>query len=344
MPVALISTPASGADGVTQVDTTISLAFYLNMSKQSSRSAAALRHVLLNHKASEIETSGEVVEIDSTVSPMDAAKVLWEKNILGAPVWDDKQRKYVGFFDMRDILSAVIASHKEHEAEDKGTSPALMATWFGKMHLSTSYLAARNPFVSCKADAPLEEVCTVLAKQTCHRIPILNDEGRCTAIISQSALVKFLVERVKDNLDETLDEAGLEYRKDIISAKDTASALDVFELLDSNRLSGIAVVDEEDGHLVGNTSARDIKMLVFDEGKSASLDMDILSYLAALRQATPVKKERYPSAHVTETSTVGHAIRLLSKTGYHRVFVVDKDVKPVGVISVADVIRFAISD
>ena len=244
---------------------------------------------------------------------------------------------------MRDILSAVIASHKEHEDEDP-SSPDVMTKWFSKMHLSTSYLAARNPFVSCKADTPLEDICGILTKQSCHRIPIVGDDGRCTGIISQSALVKFLVARVPaDAMEETLAQAGLNYKKEVVQAKDTATALDVFELLDSKRLSGIAVIDGEDGHLVGNTSARDIKLMVLDEGRSANImEIDILSYLAVLRQATPVKKERYPSAHVAETSTVGHAIRLLAKTGYHRVFVVDKETKPVGVISVADVIRFVV--
>mmetsp|Transcript_23291 Transcript_23291/g.48436 ORF Transcript_23291/g.48436 Transcript_23291/m.48436 type:complete len:107 (-) Transcript_23291:347-667(-) len=106
-------------------------------------------------------------------------------------------------------------------------------------------------------------------------------------------------------------------------------------------MSGIAVVDE-DGMLVGNTSARDIKFAALDEGRTA-MDTDILSYLASVRQATPQKKERYPSCHVHEDSTIGHVINLLAKTGYHRVFVVDKDIKPVGVISVADIVKFAIS-
>mmetsp|Transcript_23288 Transcript_23288/g.48428 ORF Transcript_23288/g.48428 Transcript_23288/m.48428 type:complete len:96 (-) Transcript_23288:618-905(-) len=67
-------------------------------------------------------------------------------------------------------------------------------------------------------------------------------------------------------------------------------------------MSGIAVVDE-DGMLVGNTSARDIKFAALDEGRTA-MDTDILSYLASVRQATPQKKERYPSCHVHEDSTV----------------------------------------
>lgn len=302
-----------------------------------SKSAAALRNVLVNHTASEIETSGKVIEIDSTSTPLEASMILWSNNILGAPVWDDAQKRYLGFFDVRDTLSAIIASHKE--VKELGTL-SLMTKWFEDFHVTVSYLAARNPFVSCTPETSLEEVCSLLSQHQCHRIPVMGKDGRCSSIISQSALVKALVKHVNDPLDETLEEAKLEYKKDLVSALDTASAKDVFELLDSKRLSGIAIVDSETGKLVGNTSARDIKLAISETG--VDMDMDILSYLATVRQATPTKKERYPSAHVATTSTVGHAIRLLEKTGYHRVFVVDQECKPVGVISVADVIRFVV--
>ena len=56
----------------------------------------------------------------------------------------------------------------------------------------------------------------------------------------------------------------LSYKKNVAAAPDTATASDVFELMDSHRLSGIAIVDsdEDSGALVGNTSASDIKLAV----------------------------------------------------------------------------------
>ena len=144
----------------------------------------------------------------------------------------------------------------------------------------------------------------------------------------------------REDLAETLDEAALPYKKDVVSIVDTADASDAFILLDDKRLSGIAVVDE-DGMLVGNTSARDIKLAAINEGQ-VPMDTDILSYLAKVRQSVPQKKERYPSCHVHTDTTVAHVIGLLAKTGYHRVFVVDAEQKPVGVISVADIVKFAI--
>jgi len=55
-----------------------------------------------------------------------------------------------------------------------------------------------------------------------------------------------------------------------------------------------------------------------------------------------MQNDKYPSCHVHEDATVAHVVNLLAKTGYHRVFVVDDDMKPVGVVSFADIIKFFI--
>lgn len=169
-------------------------------------------------------------------------------------------------------------------------------------------------------------------------------------VFSQSALVKFLVEHLladnkSDNIKKffgrTLGEANFPYKKQVKTAPDTATASDVFALMDENRLSGIAVVDQDDGALIGNTSASDIKLAVaVDEGAMADLGLNIMSYLSAVRQEETSKEAKYPSSHVRESSTMAHAIGLLAKTGYHRVFVCDAELKPVGVVSVTDVVDF----
>lgn len=340
-----------------------------------SKSATALRAVLEGHVSSEIEsftrTEGKekqnVIELDSGMSLVDAKHALWDNNILGAPVWNEATKSYIGFFDMRDILSAVIEASRNFHKSEAAASTAGDRSAMKKRYStvveravaemnpdkntssgatpSISYLAARNSFVSCPPTATLFDLAKVMSQRHCHRVPIVNGSaaGKCINIISQSAVVKFLSTHVAiKQLNETLSEAGLAYKKEVISVRDDMPAADAFDVLDSHRLSGIAVVDE-DGVLVGNTSARDIKIAAMDTGKT-SLDTDILSYLASVRQATFVRNERYPSCHVHEGDAVSHVVNLLAKTGYHRVFVVDNDVKPVGVISVADVLRFAIGE
>ena len=239
--------------------------------------------------------------------------------------------------------------------------------------VTVSYLAARNPMppVFYTKESSLLDICKVLASRRKHRVCIgATSAARagkrfilsnitacprvefdltstftpivCEGILSQSSIVAFIASKCpKGSLDETMTEAGLPFLKDVMTIADTASAAEAFELLDSKRLSGIAVVDE-DGKLVGNTSAKDIKRAVLDAGRT-SMDVDILSYLASVRQGEAVgKKDKYPSCHVHDDSTVAHVVNVMAKTGFHRVFVVDKDMKPVGVVSFTDVINFVI--
>lgn len=230
------------------------------------------------------------------------------------------------------VVNSLTYSHCDHQPPAPGA-------------VTVSYLAARNPMIPFHTkDNPLLDICKEVGGRHKHRVPITDSTSGtpvCTGIISPSGLVAFIASKCpQGSMEEKMTDAGLPFRKDVVKISDDASAASAFELLDSKRLSGIAVVDK-DGKLIGNTSARDIKNAVMDAGRTG-MDMDILSYLAQVRQSQVVKNDRYPSCHVHEDATVGHVVNMLAKTGFHRVFVVDKDMKPIGVVSFADVINFFI--
>mmetsp|Transcript_30582 Transcript_30582/g.56524 ORF Transcript_30582/g.56524 Transcript_30582/m.56524 type:complete len:378 (-) Transcript_30582:221-1354(-) len=365
----------------------------------SSKSASTLLYVVKSHNASDVmeftaqkkgldrdkahnfkfkadegkerRPPSSVIVVDSKMTPLEAATLLWENNVMGAPVYDAKAKTYVGMFDARDILSCVTAAHREfllmgghhNPGEDTSrpldvelhhkTQIELMAKALQHIKIDTKppapgavtvpYLAARNPMVTFfTKHGSLLEICQVLTDRHKHRVPITDSSSGtpvCTGMISQSGLVAFIASKCPPgSMDEKMTDAGLPFRKDVVKVADDESAATAFELLDSTRLSGIAVVDE-DGKLIGNTSARDIKNAVMDAGRTG-MDMNILSYLAKVRQSQVVKNDKYPSCHVHDDATVGHVVNLLAKTGFHRVFVVDDDMKPVGVVSVADIIKF----
>jgi len=364
-----------------------------------SSSAAALLNVPKTYVASDVmnfacrddsskattsggETTSEgrppVVVLDSKMTPLEAATVLWENNIMGAPVYDAESKSSPGMFDVRDILSCVTAAHREFVAAGGVASPGedthlpsdvveveanrkkqrdLMEKTLQYIRIhpppgavnqgnpTVSYLALRNRVdTTFHAETPLLDVCRALSDKGVHRVPIMDSSLSTPVfegIISQSGLVRYIASMCPpDSLKEKMTDAGLSYKRDVVKVPDECSAADAFDLLDSKRLSGIAVVDE-DGKLIGNTSARDIKYAVMDAGRTG-MDMDILSYLAHVRQAEIVKNDRYPSCHVHEDSTVEHVVKLMAKTGYHRVFVVNEELEPIGLVSFTDIIKFMI--
>ena len=311
-----------------------------------------LRHV----KASEVPSPPAVVEVSATMKPVDAAQVLWDNHIMGAPVWDQDKQKYVGIFDMRDLLSTVILYE---QVKQDANEPDLNVSWFPE-HLHTSYLAARNHLCAdYHHDSSLYDLLRALTHKETRMVCLMNTETqRVARILTRTYMVRYLAQQVawpKVPLSDTT----LLYRKTVVQAPDTTSARDVFRLMDQHRMSGIAIVDQETGKLVGNTSATDIKAALHrrrhrhqadqessgqeeqQDDNDVNLDMDILSYLAQVRQHSLL--DRYPSAHVYESASLDHAVHMLAKTGFHRVFVVDKDVRPIGVISVADIIQYVVN-
>ena len=93
----------------------------------NSKAAAALSTVLSNTTAADLKagsttTDHGVIELSTKTKPIDAAKTLWAHNILGAPVWDEEEKQYIGFFDQRDTVSSVVAASKEADSTDDFTT------------------------------------------------------------------------------------------------------------------------------------------------------------------------------------------------------------------------------
>lgn len=317
----------------------------------TSKSATALFQSLHGSTFSSLPKGKGVIEIDSHMDPIDAANTLWEHNVLGVPVWDDEKKKYCGVFDLRDILSAVIVTSRalHHEGMVDPYSAVMAeslkevhAIQEGGVHVTLKYLASRNPIHSVGPDTGLGKLCQLLSDKQCRRVLICEKEGtRCVGLVSRSTIVKYMSEHVS-GLDEKLQDAGLDYRKQVLSVSDESTAFDAFKLMDAKGLYGMAVVDD-DGKLLSCISARDIKIAALDKGNTP-MDMDVISYISEVRMSSPPKdgKDRHPFCHVRESESIGHVLKMLVKTGYHRVFVVDTDKHPIGVISVADILRFAV--
>ena len=321
----------------------------MSKSTDTKKSAAILNAALSEHRAHELVADGigrrDVVEVDADASIIDAAETLWSKNVMGAPLYDRAQKKYIGFFDSRDVLKCLVADLGEGEAAHtsfrSSFSEALKKLRGNETStgMTLRSLAARRPFASCKDDNKLISVCDMISPDSCDRVAVVDKDGKISNVISQSAIVSFLSAKVsRELLDEPLEDSGISYKKEVHSVLDKVNAAAAFVAMDAKGLNGMAVVDEE-GALVANMSGRDIKVAVLDGGQT--VDTDVLSYLAKVRQQGHCTKTRHPKCSVLATETVGAIINKLATTGYHRIFVTANN-KPTGVVSVSDIVNFAV--
>jgi len=59
---------------------------------------------------------GKVIEVLSSDTLTHGFSLLVEHGILSAPVWDVENKQYIGFLDMRDLVSFAVFAHNERQA------------------------------------------------------------------------------------------------------------------------------------------------------------------------------------------------------------------------------------
>jgi len=186
--------------------------------------------------------------------------------------------------------------------------------------------------------APLLEVVEILARGV-RRVPIVNNEGHVVNIISQSSIIQFLqhhVEEVGSSFAGRVGETPGIGSSPVLSVNKDTMAINVFRMMDQNKRSGVAVVDEA-GVLVGNTSGADLKLFINTPSMSV-LQIPIVQFLNQIRNQNI--DIMVPVITVVPEDSLALVVGKLAATRVHRVFVVDSKFHPTKVISITDVLRF----
>lgn len=328
---------------------------------------ASFKQFLSKHTVQDLNLtpSQKVIEVDGKLSPAEGFEILLKANILSAPVVDPHPapngNRYTGFLDVRDLVSSIIFAHEESQLQNAwtesfqdlsqtvnkkfsaaSTNPSAEAVTAPNVTLT--YLSRRNPFKPVLLSDTLLTVARAMSNQL-HRVPVVDPAtGQCIAIISQSSIVQYFIAHkaeLESEMKQSLAQLSIGLCR-VISCASDLPTWNAFKLLEVSGVSGIAVVDAQ-GKLCANTSARDLKLFVLNRG-SLSLDVSIIDYLSQIRQRSDVGFENHPSCSVGLSSSIGHVMSLMHATKYHRVFIVDGLNKPIGVLSVTDILRFACAD
>jgi len=116
-----------------------------------------------------------------------------------------------------------------------------------------------------------------------HRVPVFDNNDRVYAILSQSDLIQFLFENIKEvgiARYDTVEKLGLG-TNEVISMSAKAKAIHAFFLMLYNRVPAVAIVSGN-GELVGNLSASDLRGL--DEKTFTQLLMPVMEFVKSVKR------------------------------------------------------------
>jgi CBS domain-containing protein len=168
-----------------------------------------------------------------------------------------------------------------------------------------------------------------------HRVlvPQKDDDGKSTArILSQSDVVSYIYrnkQEIPQIISKKLSELGIKPKPVISISKDT-SALEGFKTMTVEKVAALAITDNNN-KLIGNLSASDLRGITTRRLKKV-VD-PVTEFLETMHGAL-----RDPIT-ITLNDTLEIAMFRLVDQCVHRLWVVDDNKKPIGCVSLTDIIR-----
>ncbi|MES1908425.1 MAG: hypothetical protein MHM6MM_001369 [Cercozoa sp. M6MM] len=325
-------------------------------SNEKEESATSLK----TSNASEAEHELALLQIASDMPLSRAFDRLISAGVRSAPVWDASAQRYVGFLDVRELVSFAYIER------DTADVVARLPMWRRAVLQIASKLRGEKdtaggwsqlrPIQWVLRGSPLLKAAELLADDA-HRIAVLDrplkSGGHVHKILSQSSLLRYVEHRLHDKTSErsarlrhllqsiTIREAKRAVRKfyssPVHAVNENDSARFMLRTMEKYRLSALPVVDD-DLRLVGNISPSDLRLWLRES--HTSLNQTIGDFLAHAHALDVQKKTRFPFCHVTPSDTLMKVVEMMVRARLHRVFVVDeKTHTPAGVLSVSDLLR-----
>jgi len=299
---------------------------------------------------SSVKAPEEICILESTLHLHDAFQLLIQKKILSAPVYDVHNKEYTGFLDVRDLVSFVVYvyEHNKNFFNFKELLKQGLDLFLGTEEdgVTLTYLSRRNKFVKVSADQSLHDVAILLSDSSIHRVPVVDNNGKIVNIISQSNINQLLAQQLQNEAvnrsGPSIDSINIGTHKNIITIHQNAAVIDAFRILDKKKISGIALIDDT-GRMVGVTTGKDLGLFL-EYADIKLLEQPIGTYLKYIRSRSQNILE-VPAVAVFGKSKLVYAIGLIASTKIHRLFICDSEeaYRPVGVISITDILRYLVS-
>jgi len=277
-----------------------------------------------------------MVTVNKNTSVHETLKILYDTCILSVPVADQTIHSYpkhiAGFVDLLDILSYLIHVCEAYALSYSNTA-ALASSFMNKPVGELIDYSSRDRFRTVLEEDDILSVMEVLGKGN-HRVGIVNVLSDIQNLITQSDVVRLIAANLSllgPDANRSVQDWGFTDRR-VVVLNAAETALNSFKLMNDMKVSAAPIVNEH-GALVGTLSVSDLKGLVVE-----SFDHLVGTTLQFSERHRYVESVPFVCS---PTDSFAHVVSGVVQSRKHRVWVVDGNHKPVGVLSLTDICRVA---
>ncbi|KNC77609.1 hypothetical protein SARC_09930 [Sphaeroforma arctica JP610] len=281
------------------------------------------------------------VTADSSVK--EALTSLRDCNCLSLPVWDESKKQFIGIVNTFDVLAYLsfhgfdyqgVPSPQELTAFELAHKKVSELIGVGEQIRSGVTLDGLNIMESDDTVADVMDPFTVGVQRVLVRYEGQEEVPSSYRMLSQSDMVRFLYlneEHLDQELDKSIKELSVGTTK-VHTVNINDITLHAFrEIYTDETCEAMAVVND-DGKLIATLSPSDIR--AFDETEVASVLKPVGEFLKENNFGTL----RWPVT-VTQHSTLAQCMSKAVLGHLHRVWIVDADEKPVGQVTLEDILH-----
>jgi protein phosphatase 2C family protein 2/3 len=271
-------------------------------------------------------TDKQVWYVSDAESALVAWKMIVEKEHLCIAVSDANQSP-VGLIDMLDFCAFFNSEQVYHldELAKKKTSELMN---YSKL----------NPLIMLDYDSTtFRDICSTLAKPNVRRILVVKNK-KSTRFVAQSCIIRFITEEVDswgDQLDKRIDTVEGILTTGLISIIEDQTFKEITALFVGKSVSGLPVVSK-DGKLIGCISVRNIQKVITGLILT-DLDITAKEFLEKFNMLT---KPHLDAITCKCNDTVVTVIFKMKHSKHYRVFMVNDEGQPVGVISLKEIMNY----
>jgi len=290
-------------------------------------------------------TATEEVTVDEALRLMTDHKIT-SLPVLKKPEGPNGKKEILGFVDALDLVGYLLqVSGRTLTSPMTGESHSLVSDDLIQLRVRAKHfslaqikdaidLSERNPLLYLKEDVTVRQVLTSFWASA-HRLAVVDDQYNLVGLLTQSQLIRFLDQHINELPDLPKSKVSdiLHTSVNTIATVPQKSwAIQAFTQMHQARLSALAVVDST-GLIVDNLSATDLRGVLFD---FRELLAPVQVFLDKARNIAKINRRALVTCEMK--STLPELLRQILQNGVHRVYVIDSQERPIGVVSLTDIL------
>jgi len=226
---------------------------------------------------------------------------------------------------------------------------AKIADVIGKINLTT------DPLYTLGKDSKMYDVLKLMVEKRAHRVLINNADGELVNLITQSRILQLINVMVNQvpQAEMNIKALYLYHSRKLITISENKPAFEAFKLMEEKNVSGLPVVNEK-GALVGNISINDLKLIGYDAKYWSLLSLPIKDYFKAIDEHAATthlrshalqllhhnkEKDKPVVLKIKADHMFAYVISLINLYRVHRLYVVDDNDIPIGVVTLSDILN-----